>query len=144
MVLIQEASYINSPEITQPAITDHLASNVSSLTVTQGESVCACVCVCVGGGGGTLSFFFIRRIGPSIYRLPPKNIGNIKHPRKYLKVLPRKNILILYIYLKKKNQKYIEKTPQTSPILTHTQPPPPPPPKKISIKSSCPQTYEYF
>ena len=36
--------------------------------------------VCVGV---TLFFFFIRRLGPSIYCLPPppqKNIRNIKHP----------------------------------------------------------------
>ena len=53
------------------------------------------MCVGGGGGGGTLTFFFI-------YRSSPKNIGNIKHPKKYLKFFPPKNILILYFYLKKR------------------------------------------
>ena len=38
-----------------------------------------------GGGGGVLYFFRIRRLGPSIYHSPPKNIRNLKHPKKYLK-----------------------------------------------------------
>ena len=33
-----------------------------------------------GGGGGYSHFFFIRRLGPSIYRSAPKNIRNFKHP----------------------------------------------------------------
>ena len=37
------------------------------------------------GGGGVLYFFRIRRLGPSIYHSPPKNIRNLKHPKKYLK-----------------------------------------------------------
>ena len=38
-----------------------------------------------GGGGGYSHFFDIRRLGPSIYRSPQKNIRNFKHPKKYLK-----------------------------------------------------------
>ena len=35
------------------------------------------------GGGRVLHFFLIRRLGPIIYRLPSKNIRNIKkHPHK--------------------------------------------------------------
>ena len=78
--------------------------------------------VCVGGvhsgfatglvpQGGYSHFFFIRRLGPSIYCLPPKNIGNVK--KIFVIFATPKNILILYIYLKKKTQKYIEKTPKT-------------------------------
>ena len=37
-----------------------------------------------GRGGGVLSFFFIRRLGPSTYR-STKNIRNFKHKKKYLK-----------------------------------------------------------
>ena len=46
-----------------------------------------------GGGGGLLYFFCIRRLGPSIYRSPPKkyqkfqapqkNIWNFYNPKKY-------------------------------------------------------------
>ena len=32
--------------------------------------------------GGYSNFFCIRRLGPSIYRSPPKNIRNFKHPKK--------------------------------------------------------------
>ena len=42
-----------------------------------------------GGGGGEgrgySNFFRIRRLGPSIYSSPQKNIRNFKHPKKYLK-----------------------------------------------------------
>ena len=68
--------------------------------------VCVCVCVCVcgggGGGGGTLTFSSYVGFGPASTVCRQKiMIGNIKHPIKYLKFLPRKNILILYIYHKK-------------------------------------------
>ena len=36
------------------------------------------MCVCVGGGGGYSHFFFKRRVGPSIYRLPPKISENFR------------------------------------------------------------------
>ena len=42
-----------------------------------------CVCVCVGGG--TPIFFFMRRRGPSIYCLPPKNVRNFMHPKNNFK-----------------------------------------------------------
>ena len=35
-----------------------------------------------GGGGGYCLFFCIRRLGPSIYRAPQKNIRNFKNPQK--------------------------------------------------------------
>ena len=55
-----------------------------------------------GGGGGTLIFFRIRRLGPSIYRSPQKNIRNFKHPKKIFEILTtQKNIPILYLDLKK-------------------------------------------
>ena len=37
------------------------------------------------GGGGYSQFFYIRRLGPSIYSSPQKNIRNFKYPKKYLK-----------------------------------------------------------
>ena len=53
--------------------------------------------------GGYPHFFIIRRLGPSIFRSPPKNIRNFKHPHKYLKFWqPRKISLILYLDLKKR------------------------------------------
>ena len=39
----------------------------------------------VGGGRGYSHFFFIRRLGSSIYPSPPKNIKNFKHPKNILK-----------------------------------------------------------
>ena len=68
-------------------------------------------------GGGTLIFSRIRRLGPSIYRSPKKNIRNFKHPQKIFEILATpKNILILYIDLKK-DPKMHRNDPQTSPIL---------------------------
>ena len=76
---------------------------------------CACVTPCTrvfllgrsmagpGGGGGTLNFFYIRRLGPSIYSSPPKNIRNFKHPKKIFEILATpKNFPILYKDLKKR------------------------------------------
>ena len=55
------------------------------------------------GGRGDSHFFFIRRLGPSIYCLLSINISNNKHPKKIFEYLqPQKNIPILYIYLKKR------------------------------------------
>ena len=34
--------------------------------------------------GGYSNFFRIRRLGPSIYLSPQKNIRNFKHPKKIL------------------------------------------------------------
>ena len=60
--------------------------------------------VVLGGGGwgrGTLTFSSYVHVGlgpaSTVYR--PKKIGIIKHPKKYLNFLPRKNIFILYIYI---------------------------------------------
>ena len=45
-------------------------------------------------------FFSIRRLGPSIYHSPKKNISNFKHRKKYLKFWQRKNLSpILYLEL---------------------------------------------
>ena len=66
-----------------------------------------------GGGGGGTHVFIIRWLESCIYCSPPKNIRNVKHPKKYLKFLnPPKNILI-----QEKTLKYIEITPKTSLIL---------------------------
>ena len=69
-----------------------------------------------GGGGGYSHFFFIRRIGRSIYRLPQKKIGNIKHPKKYLKFFCHAKIFSFCTFSLRKDPQYIEKTPKTSPI----------------------------
>ena len=88
------------------------------------------------GGGGTLIFFRIRRLGPSIYRSPPKNIRNFKHPQKIFEILAtQKSISFLYLDLKKV-PKLHRNDPQTSPICDD--------PKKISTKSSYPQRYSFF
>ena len=47
-------------------------------------------------GGGVLYFFFIRRIGPSIYRRPQK-IQEFQEPQKIFEISP-----ILYLDLKKR------------------------------------------
>ena len=53
--------------------------------------------------GGYSNLFRIRRLGPSIYRSPPKNIRNFKHPKKIFEILAtQKNIPILYLDLKKR------------------------------------------
>ena len=43
-------------------------------------------------GEGYSNFFRIRRLGPSIYRSPPKNIKNFKHPQKIFEILATKKI----------------------------------------------------
>ena len=44
---------------------------------------------CARAQGGTLIFFFIRRLGPSIYHAPPQKISRISStPKKYLKFCP--------------------------------------------------------
>ena len=54
-------------------------------------------------GGGYSNFFRIRRLGPSIYRSPQKNIRNFKHPKKIFEIFAtQKNIPILYLDLKKR------------------------------------------
>ena len=56
--------------------------------------VCVCYCIAAGiimslGEGGT--FFLIRRLGPSII-LHPKNIRNIKHPKKIFEILATQTV----------------------------------------------------
>ena len=55
-----------------------------------------------GGGVGTLTFSSYVGLGPASTVCRQKKIGIIKHPKIYLKFLPRKIIFILYIYLKKR------------------------------------------
>ena len=63
-----------------------------------------CEIICVfDSQGGYSNFFRIRRLGPSIYRSPQKNIKNFKHPKKIFEILAtQKNIPILYLDLKKR------------------------------------------
>ena len=56
----------------------------------------------VGRGGGYSHIFFIRRLGSSIYRLPPKNMKNFKHPQKIFEIATPKISPILYLDLKKR------------------------------------------
>ena len=42
--------------------------------------------------GGYSYFFRIRRLGPTIYRSPPKNIRNFKHPKKIFEILATQKI----------------------------------------------------
>ena len=56
-----------------------------------------------GGGWGYSHIFGIRRLGPSIYHLPPKNIRNFKHLKKIFEIFETpKNIPILYLDIKKR------------------------------------------
>ena len=90
----------------------------------------------IPGGGGYSYFFIIRRLGPSIYRSPPKNIRNFMHPKKVFEILATpKNIPILYLDLKK-DSKMHRNDPQTSPILWL--------PPKISTKYFHPQKIFIF
>ena len=71
----------------------------------------------VAAQGEYSNFFRIRRLGPSIYRSPQKNIRNFKHPKKIFEILAtQKNIPILYLAIKK-YPKLHRNDPQTSPIL---------------------------
>ena len=89
-----------------------------------------------GGGGGYSNFFRIRRLGPSIYRSPQKNIRNFKHPKKVFEILvTQKNIPILYLDLKK-DPNCIEMTLKVAQFCED--------PKEISTKSSYPQKYPFF
>ena len=72
----------------------------------------------MGGGGGTLTFSSYVGLGPASTGCRQKKSVLSSTPKKYLKFLPRKNIFIMYIYLKEKTLKYIEETPKTSPILS--------------------------
>ena len=44
-----------------------------------------------GGGGGVLSFFFIRSLGPVIYRSPQNHIRNFKHLQKIFEIFSTEN-----------------------------------------------------
>ena len=67
-------------------------------------------------GGGVLNFFRIRRLGPSIYRSPPKISGISSTPKIFEILATPKNNPILYIDLKKDPKEH-RNDPQTSPIL---------------------------
>ena len=63
------------------------------------------------------AIFRIRRLGPSIYRSPQKNIRNFKHPKNIFEIFATpKNIPILYLDLEK-DPKMRRNDPQASPIL---------------------------
>ena len=80
------------------------------------------------GGGRYSHFFFIRRLGPSIYRSPPlpptkrktkqTKKQEYQEPQKIFEILATpKNTPILYLNIKKKSQKCIEMTSKYSLIL---------------------------
>ena len=95
----------------------------------------AFICLATSQGGYS-NFFRIRRLGPSIYRSPPKNIRNFKHPKKIFEILAtQKNISILYLDLKK-TLNCIEMTLKLAQFCDD--------PKKISTKSSYPQKIFIF
>ena len=54
-------------------------------------------------GGGYSLFFFIRRLGPSIYPSPLKNIRNFKHPKKIFEILAVQKIPPLCILTLRKD-----------------------------------------
>ena len=88
------------------------------------------------GGGGYSIFFRIRRLGPSIYRSPKKNIRNFKHPKKIFEILAtQKNIPILYLDLKKRPY-CIEMTLKLAQFCND--------PKNVSTKSLFPQKNIHF
>ena len=87
--------------------------------------------------GGYSNFFCIRRLGPSIYCSPKKNIRNFKHPKKLSEILAtQKNIPILYQDLIKKTLKCIEMTLKLAQYCDD--------PKKISTKSPYPKKIIVF
>ena len=86
--------------------------------------------------GGTQIFFRIRRLGPSIYRSPQKNIRNFKHPKKNFEILATQKISQFCTLTLKKDPKLHRNDPQTSPILWW--------PQKISTKSSYPKKILIF
>ena len=93
-----------------------------------------CVCVCRGGGGGGYSNFFrIRRLGPSIYRSPKKNIRNFKHPKKIFEILATQKISQFCTLTLKKILNCIEMTRKLAQFCndpkksTKSSYPPPPP-----------------
>ena len=74
-------------------------------------------CMTPRGGGGYSNFFCIRRLGPSIYRSPQKNIRNFKHPKKIFEMLATQKISQFCTSTLKKDPKLHRNDPQTSPIL---------------------------
>ena len=93
------------------------------------------------GGGGYSNFFRIRRFGPSIYRSPPKNIRNFKHPKKIFEILatPKKfcddlkkypqnlNTQKIFIFLKTPKNIEIQNRAYVCVKISEYPPPPPPP-----------------
>ena len=68
-------------------------------------------------GGGYSHFFFIRRLGPSIYHSPQKNIRNFKHAKKIFEILAtQKNPPFCNLTLRK-DPKMHRNDPKYSPIL---------------------------
>ena len=89
-----------------------------------------------GEGGGVLYFFLIRRLGPSIYRSPQKNIRNFKHPKFFFEILATQKISQFCTLTLKKTLKCKEMTLKLAKFCDD--------PKKISTKSSYPQRIFIF
>ena len=87
--------------------------------------------------GGTLICFYIRRLGPSIYPYPPKNIRFSSAPKKYLKFLQPKKISRFCIFTLRKDPKIHRKNPLKLVQFGDD-------PKKISTKFSYPKKYSFF
>ena len=94
--------FINSRKYTVVYISQCIFSSIKfSLTCTP-RKIFMGVKLFIATPGGYSHFFFIRRLGPSIYRSPPNNIRNFKHPKKYLKFWATQILSpILYLDLKK-------------------------------------------
>ena len=71
----------------------------------------------VGGRWGYSKFFFIRRLEPSTYPSPPKNIRNFKHPKKTFEIFATKKKPLSVPWPQEKILKCIEMTPKYGPIL---------------------------
>ena len=77
---------------------------VTSLSVIN----CLSGCQHPRGSGGYSIFFRIRRLGPSIYRSPPKNIRNFKYPQKVFEIVATQKIPQFCTLTLKKTLKCIE------------------------------------
>ena len=111
---------------------------VSVVRIRVGAALFRSFIMCIRQTQGWYSIFFrIRRLGPSIYRSPQKNIRNFKYPKKIFEILAtQKNIPILYLDFKKKTLNCIEMTLKLAQSCED--------PKKISTKSSYPQKIFIF
>ena len=89
-----------------------------------------------GGGGGVLSFFFIRRLGPSIYPSSQKMSGISSTPKNIWNLATQNISPILYLDLKKRPKNALKWPLNIVQVCDD--------PQKISTKSSYPQKYLFF